>query len=277
MTFEIEFNNYWIDNIDIYNNLFINAKPYSHVIINNFFDKKTIDMIMKEVPLPHETIMKYDWKYYCNPIEHKYTLNNFQDLPIIKKVFDKLNDDDTINYLKIITGINNLENDPHLHGAGIHAYPNKGKLDIHLDYNIHPIIHKERRINLIIYLNENWKDEYGGFLELYDVNRENPVKIKPSFNSALIFKTNDFSYHGLSSKINCPYNNYRISLANYYISDISNNNNLINRFKAEYFPRKNQIVSDKLKKLYEIRKTRIITRDDLNDWENWENEGGIYW
>ena len=45
--------------------------------------------------------------------------------------------------------------------------------------------------NLIIYLNENWKDEYGGFLELYDINKENPVQIKPTFNSALIFKTND--------------------------------------------------------------------------------------
>jgi hypothetical protein len=276
MTFEIKFNN-WINNIDNYNNLFKNAQPYSYVIIDNFFDNQTIDMINKEFPLPHETMMKHDWKYYHNPIEHKYTLNKFEDLPIIKKVFDKLNDDETINYLKKITDIHNLENDPHLHGAGIHAYPNKGKLDIHLDYNIHPIIKKERRINLIIYLNENWKNEYGGFLELYDINRENPIQINPSFNSALLFKTNDFSYHGLPNKINCDDNNYRKSIANYYVSEISNNDNNNQRFKAEYFPRKDQIVSDKLKKLYEIRKTRIIMKDDLNDWENWENEGGIYW
>lgn len=276
MAFEIKFNN-WIDNIDNYNYLFKNAKPYSHVVIDNFFDDQTIKMIIDEFPLPHKTIMKYDWKYYHNPIEHKYTLNNFQNLPIIKKVFDKLNDNETINYLKKITDIHTLENDPYLHGAGIHAYPNKGKLDIHLDYNIHPILKKERRINLIIYLNENWKDEYGGFLELYDINKENPVQIKPTFNSALIFKTNDISYHGLPNKINCEDNNYRKLIANYYLSQINDNDNDNKRFKAEYFPRKDQIVSDKLKKLYEIRKTRIITKDDLNDWENWENEGGIYW
>ena len=277
MTFEIKFNNKWIDNINNYKDLFKNAKPYSHVIIDNFFDDETINMIIKEFPLPHKTINNYDWKYYHNPIEHKYTLNDFQKLPIIKKVFDKLNDNETINYLKQITDIDNLEYDPYLHGAGIHAYPNKGKLDIHLDYNIHPISKKERRINLIIYLNENWKDEYGGFLELYDEKRENPIQIKPSFNSAIIFKTNDISYHGLPNKIICDDNNYRKSLANYYISDISDKNNNLNRFKAEYYPRKDQIVSDKLKKLYEIRKTRIITKEDLNDWENWENEGGIYW
>ena len=82
MTFEIKFNNKWIDNINNYKDLFKNAKPYSHVIIDNFFDDETINMIIKEFPLPHKTINNYDWKYYHNPLEHKYTLNDFQKLPI---------------------------------------------------------------------------------------------------------------------------------------------------------------------------------------------------
>ena len=68
--------------------------------------------------------------------------------------------------MSTITGISDLESDPYLHGAGLHAYPHNGKLDVHLDYSIHPVSGKERRVNLIIYLNKDWRDDYGGYTDM---------------------------------------------------------------------------------------------------------------
>lgn len=270
----IKFNENLKNNIDYYRDLYRNAKPFNYVIIDNFFDINSIEEIHDNFPIPDKN--NSDWYYYHNPIEHKYVLNKFDKNPYFKNLFEKLNNYEFINIIKEITDIPELEKDIHLHGAGLHCYPNNGKLDIHLDYSIHPISKKERRVNLIIYLNKEWLDEYGGTLNLYDKKREHPVIIKPIYNRAVIFKTTDLSYHGFPDKINCPDNIYRKSIAIYYVSKPTINAKY-SREKAEFFPQNNQIVNSKLAKLYEIRKKRIINDNDLKEWNNWQNEGGDYW
>jgi hypothetical protein len=52
-----------------------------------------------------------------------------------------------------VTRIGGLESDPHLHGGGLHFHPPGSRLEMHLDYSIHPISKKERRVNLIVYMN----------------------------------------------------------------------------------------------------------------------------
>ena len=42
--------------------------------------------------------------------------------------------------------------DPGLHGGGWHIHSNKGNLNPHLDYSIHPKMDIQRRLNLIVYL-----------------------------------------------------------------------------------------------------------------------------
>ncbi len=261
----------WINNINNYKNEYKKAKPFEHIIINDFFSLDYINKIYENYPK-----IDNNWYYYNNPIEHKYLLNKFDYNNEIKEMYEKLNSNEFINLLKQITDINDLEKDEYLHGAGLHAYPNNGKLDIHLDYNIHPITGKERRINLIIYMNKDWKEEYGGNLELYDEERkENKIKLCPKFNTAIIFRTSDISYHGLPKPIRCPEGEYRKSIAIYYVS--LPRENLKKRFKAEFFPQIEQPVNEKLKKLYEIRKERLIKDEDLKDWNNWKNEGNGYW
>jgi len=266
--------NNWIKNINEFKEKFKNGKPYKNVIIPNFFKEEIIDEIYKNIIKPDEI----DWCKYHNPIEYKYSLNKFEKYPKIKEIFNYLQTEEFINYLREITEIDDLENDEYLHGAGIHLYPKNGKLDIHLDYNIHPITKKERRINLIIYLNKDWKKEYGGFLKLYDkdlneVNINN--KEMSMWNTAIIFKTNDLSYHGLPEPIKCPDGEYRKSLAIYYVS--KSKENLTERYKAEFFPKPEQPINEKLKKLYDIRKIRLITDEDLKEYPNWENDGNGYW
>lgn len=267
----------WITEIEYYKKKYKDAKPFENVVIPIFFEEKKANEINENFPLPNEK-NKDDWNYYHNPIEHKYSLDKIDKYPKIKEIFDYLQSEEFVKYISEITGIEDLEVDPYLHGAGLHVYPNNGKLDIHLDYNINPITKKERRVNLIIYLNKEWKKEYGGNLELYDKDKKKVDYLNNNismWNCGILFKTNDLSYHGLPTPIKCPENEYRKSIAIYYLSKPKENST--ERYKAEFYPKPDQVVNDKLKKLYEIRKIRLITEEDLKEYPNWENDGKGYW
>lgn len=258
------------ENLEKLHESFTTATPYEHVVIPEFFHNDVANKLLETFPDPLDA--DYDWKLYDNPIEKKYTLNVFDNLPEMKEVFNLLQSDAVVNSISTITGIKSLESDPYFHGAGIHAYPSRGKLDMHLDYSIHPITKKERRVNLIIYMNPAWKDEYGGNLELWDSTLQTHTKvIAPSWNTAVLFRTNNISYHGLPRPIQCPLGKYRRSLAIYYVSDATETAQP--RYKAEFFPYPNQPVNNHLAKLYEIRKHRVITPSDLDDWPEWREEG----
>jgi len=262
----------WVNNIDKYKNEFMNGDPYKHCIIDNFLDEKTFEDIYNAYP----DIKTSKWHIYNNPIEIKWALDDFKNLPTYQKLINFLQSEETLKLFKSIVDIENLENDQHLHGAGIHCHPKGGKLDVHLDYSIHPISGKERRLNLIIYLNKHWEEEWNGALELWKPyeNDKNPKecikKIYPIYNRAVLFQTNNISLHGLPEIIKCPENEFRKSFAIYYVSEPTIN--AMTRYKAEYFPKPNEVISENLKKLYEIRKERRLSNSDIKlylpDWKN---------
>lgn len=261
----------WINNLDSLNEQFKNAKPFEFVQINGFFSEEVANKLYNEFPDP---LGASQWKHYDNPLEQKYALNNFEGLPEYKSVLDALQSNDVITKMRSITGIENLESDPHLHGAGIHAYPHNGKLDVHLDYSIHPVSGKERRVNLIVYLNKDWSNDYRGHLQLWNSDMsECKSIIVPSFNSAVLFRTSDISYHGLPEPLRCPPGTYRKSLAIYYVSPARPEAPL--RLKAEFFPLPSQQVDERLQKLYDIRKQRLLTKEDL--WSTWREDGNGHW
>lgn len=265
----------WVDQVEQLAARFAHAKPFSHVVIENFFAEEAAEALFEQFPLP--TNSSLPWHHYDNPIEQKYSLDDFSKLPYVQKVIDQLQSVETITLLQTLTGVADLEADPHLHGAGLHAYPNGGKLDMHLDYCIHPVSGKERRCNLIIYLNKDWKTEYGGDLELWDEKLTNRTSlVSPSWNTAIIFKTNDISYHGLPRAIKCPEGSYRKSLAIYYVSPKTVG--ALPRYKAEFHPTPEQRPCDeRLKKLYAIRTDRRISKEDLENWPDWRSAGRGFW
>jgi hypothetical protein len=246
---------------------FTKEAPFEHVVIENFL-KNPIS-----IPDPDSS-----WNKYSNPIEKKFVTNTFSSFPEWKRVVDSMQSHEFVMKLSDLTGIN-LESDPHLHGAGLHATPSGGKLDIHLDYEIHPVSKKQRRINIILYMNEEWKSEWGGALELWDKDRTKCVKkVEPGWNTAIIFKTSGSSYHGHPQPLSSPEGTFRKSLAMYYVSEpepwVGGGSP---RMKAEFFPLPGQQVDPRLAKLYDIRKQRLITTGDLEDWPEWEKEGGGWW
>ena len=126
-----------------------------------------------------------------------------------------------MDFLQKLTGINEkLQSDPYLQGGGLHELKNDGYLNIHADFNLHPTLKLDRRLNILIFLNKNLEVTYGSNLNYLDKNiLEFKKKINPIFNRMVIFSTTDFSYHGNPDKINCPENQSRKSIAMYYYSN----------------------------------------------------------
>ncbi len=203
-----------IDNRDNY----LAANPFPHIVLDNFFNNEILDEILKEFPSNLDQI----GNKFENKVEKKLTLNNSYLLSSNTNNFlNFLNSQIFLNFLQKITSINEkLVPDPYLLGGGLHELKNDGYLNIHADFNLHPSMKLDRRLNILIYLNKDWKEDYGGSLQLWDKKMDKCVKkIIPIFNRMVIFSTTDFSYHGNPDKVACPTNNSRKSIAMYYYSN----------------------------------------------------------
>lgn len=131
-----------------------------------------------------------------------------------------LNSSAFLSFLEQVTGISGLISDPYFDGGGLHQICRGGNLKIHSDYNKHKNLNLDRRINLLLYLNKNWREEYGGHLEFWDRNMTACRKrIAPVFNRTVIFGTTDYTYHGHPELLECPEHVTRKSLALYYFSN----------------------------------------------------------
>lgn len=117
-----------------------------------------------------------------------------------------------------IVGIDDLLGDPELEGGGIHLTRRGGFLKMHTDFNWHARLEADRRINILLYLNKNWKKEYRGELMLADIPQKNIASIEPVFNRMVIFNTNDTTLHGHPDALMFPDDYPRASIAMYYYS-----------------------------------------------------------
>lgn len=230
---------------------------FFYKIYNDFLPYDEAMLLYNDFPLDIENNDK--WYAYKNPLEmNKYAYKNFEDIGSVKRFYETLKTDSMLNYFKQESGFPSIENDPYLHGAGIHAYSTGGHLDLHLDYNIHPISKKERKLNFIYYLNKDWKSEWNGNLDLY--NGENCVaSIEPIFNRAVLFETNDDSIHGVPQTIKCPKDEIRKSLTLFYVQD----SKPLNEYKEIRLKAKFLSNDPEKQRLSKIRSTRLITKNDF--------------
>ena len=228
--------------------------PFYHYFIDNFLDSERAKIISQE-------FLDYNsntWFFYNNPLENKKTCNNWYYFgPETYKLFTYLNSKEFISHLQKITGIKNLYPDIGLHGGGLHIHGRGGKLNIHLDYSIHPKLKLQRKLNLILYLGENWNPEWGGGLELWSHNKQTNrpdkkiVTIDNVFNRAVLFDTTQNSWHGFPDPLTCPEGKYRKSLAVYYLTDPPEGTDP--RPRALYSPTKEQENNPEILKLIEER------------------------
>jgi hypothetical protein len=191
------------------------GEPFPHVHLSNFFDAAVVDGLIDA--FARTTSGPWiQWKHYN---EHKSGLNDWRALPpYVSRVLRELNSDPFVQWLGQLTGIEGLLADPTLEGGGMHNCGRGGFLHVHADFTRHHH-HPEwrRRVNLIVYLNRGWQPEWGGALELWDRRMQRAhVRIPPLANDAVIFATDDCSYHGFPDPVTCPEGVMRRSLALYY-------------------------------------------------------------
>jgi len=176
---------------------FVNAKPFRHVIIDNCLETEFCEKLLQEFP-------DFDTRKAINEmgqvggkavnmavreISNTYrTLDEYIQQPEFLKLIEK------------ITGIPDLLYDPDYIGGGTHENRHTQGLDAHVDFNYHPKTGWHRRLNLIIYLNKEWEEDWGGNLELqadpWNPQEGDIKKVLPLFNRAVIFETNEYSWHG---------------------------------------------------------------------------------
>lgn len=194
------------------------AIPFPNIVIDNFFNETFLNNVSKEFP---DLSAVNESQKYENKDEVKFANNDYLQFPSnIKKLIDFMNSKSFLNFLQNITSIKEkLIADPELNGGGLHEIKSGGYLKIHTDFNKHPNNDLDRRINILIYLNKNWKSSYGGDLQLWDKDMlKCQKKILPIFNRMVIFSTNDYSNHGHPDPIVCPNYISRKSIALYYFS-----------------------------------------------------------
>lgn len=190
--------------------------PFPHLVLDNFFDDELAQQLAASFP-------DYDspvWHTYDNAIEMKKTLNNWHHFsPALYKFLTDINSRECYRIFERLTHCT-LYPDHGLHGGGLHIHGAGGRLNTHLDYSIHPKLGLERRLNLIVYLNPDWQESWGGALGFWRDDGGKPgelVKsIAPLFNRAVIFDTTN-AWHGLPEPITCPPGQHRKSLAVYYL------------------------------------------------------------
>jgi Rps23 Pro-64 3,4-dihydroxylase Tpa1-like proline 4-hydroxylase len=196
---------------------YASARPYPHLVIDGLFDTAVLERILTEFPSPRGK----NWTVHDVPEEIKLQSKTERNIPLFTRHFlYALNSASFLEFLEKLTGIENLIGDPHFEGGGLHQIVSGGRLSIHVDFNKHSRFGLHRRLNLLLYLNKNWNEDYGGHFELWDQEmRRMESKVAPLFNRVVIFTTSEYSYHGHPDPLNCPQDVTRKSLALYYYSN----------------------------------------------------------
>ncbi len=189
------------------------ARPYNHICVDNFLPEAIVERVRADIaslPAPENSFER--------PQENLKSSYNPEALPFFSKsLFHALNARPFILFLEEMTGIKGLIPDPYYIGAGIHKTLNGGHLDIHADFNLHRQMKLERRLNVLIYLNPDWRTEWGGSFEIWDkAMTRKEASFTPLYNRMVCFSTGSDTFHGNPEPVNHPQGEPRLSIALYY-------------------------------------------------------------
>ena len=199
---------------------YINAQPFPSIYFDNFFNEKMLKSALAEFPELGQN--GKDEVHYTNPNEAKYaSKGEYKFGPLTRAFMHFLNAQPFLEFLQNLTGIKEtLIPDPYFEGGGYHQIKPGGFLKVHVDFHKHKTMGLDRRVNVLVYLNEDWEESYGGHFELWERDMSKCVtRIAPLFNRMAIFSTTDFSWHGHPDPLTCPPDRSRRSLALYYYTN----------------------------------------------------------
>ena len=189
------------------------GEPYHHICVDDFLPMEIIEKVRADVKSLPDAERGFDAD--AEKLKSQYSPDR---LPAYSRhLFQAFNARPFIQFLEEMTGIKGLIPDPYFMGAGIHKTLNGGYLNIHADFNVHKQMRLERRLNVLIYLNPPWKEEWGGSFEIWDKPMENKVaSFAPTENRMCCFSTGSDTWHGNPEPVNHPEGLPRMSIALYY-------------------------------------------------------------
>lgn len=190
-----------------------NAQPYPHICIDNFLPMEIIENVRADLDSLPDAQRSFETDQ--ERFKSQYNPDRLPDYS--RHLFQAFNSRPFIMFLEEMTGIKGLIPDPYFMGAGIHKTLNGGHLDIHADFNVHTYMRVERRLNVLIYLNPPWQEEWGGCFEIWDKPMKNKVaSFAPTENRMVCFSTGSDTWHGNPVPVNHPDELPRQSIALYY-------------------------------------------------------------
>jgi Rps23 Pro-64 3,4-dihydroxylase Tpa1-like proline 4-hydroxylase len=204
-------------NIEQLRDQYQTAQPFPHIVIDDFLEPEAARAAMAEFP----PLDQERWNNYIHVNERKFSNTDPSDWgPTLQRILETLNSPRFVDFVGTLLGADDLIADPSLEGGGLHLSKAGGYLNIHADFTVHPHHRNwQRRANIILYLNEDWKPEYGGDIELWATDMKECVqRVSPVANRALIFSTDATSFHGHPEPLRCPEGVARHSLALYYFT-----------------------------------------------------------
>jgi Rps23 Pro-64 3,4-dihydroxylase Tpa1-like proline 4-hydroxylase len=193
---------------------FLAKKPFHYLCFEQILHPHKAEEVLQAFPTVEDGV--WDNTTYINQ-KNKFQKREFETGTVMDKVFKELNSPEFLALMAYITDIKDLQADTELFGGGLHQSITGAFLDVHVDYNFHPTTKFHRRLNILVYMNKDWKDDYEGHLELWDMDKREQVdRIAPLFNRCVIFQTNEVSFHGHPKPLKTPAGVTRKSLAAYY-------------------------------------------------------------
>ena len=194
------------------------AHPFPHLVVDDVLTTEAFALAAKEFPGIDDEF----WRGYLHVNEAKYC-NVYPDTwsPALQDVARALTSPEFVAYLGELTGIEGLLPDWTMDGGGLHQTLRGGHLNVHTDFSTHHV-HENwaRRVNILLYLNEDWDEAWGGQLELWDKDMTaRQGTVTPKGNRMLVFTTSDLSYHGHPDGLDCPEGVARRSMALYYFTE----------------------------------------------------------
>lgn len=194
------------------------AQPFPHIVLDDVLTPEAFDAAAAEFPATEDPF----WKGYLHVNETKYS-NTQPDTwgATLNAVAKEFCSPEFVGWLEDLTGIEGLMPDWSMDGGGLHQTLRGGHLNIHADFSTHHV-HESwaRRVNILLYLNKEWHDSWGGQLELWNKDMTaQQGSVTPRGNRMLVFTTSLDSFHGHPDPLTCPPGEARRSLALYYFTE----------------------------------------------------------
>lgn len=202
-------------------NKFQRAEPFPHIVIDDFLEIEYAKSLASQ--LTYSKLKINNWENWYNDahsqnVKRHRLEDEFFMSKEVREFARYMNSRDFVLFLESLTEYKHLIGDPYFTGGGVMVTEKGGLLDMHLDFNWNHKLQLWRKVNAIIYLTENWQDNWGGDLILESKSTGKSKSIKPYFNRLIIFRTDGESYHGQPNPLNCPENICRSVLSNFYYS-----------------------------------------------------------